>query len=58
MKSAETAEGVDEVLVAGEPEQRKYEKALKEGVKLSDVVAGELAAVGMQAGVAFDCEMQ
>ena len=49
---------MEEVLVAGEPEQRKYEKALKEGVKLSDVVAGELAAVGRQAGIAFDCEMQ
>ena len=57
MKAAEKAEGVDEILVAGEPEQRKYEKALKDGVKLSDIVAGELAKVGEQAGVAFDCAL-
>lgn len=54
MKAAQTAEGIDEVLVAGEPEQKKYEKALKEGVFVSDVVAEELKELGREYGIPFD----
>ena len=57
MKAAALADGSDEVLVAGEPEQRKYEKALKEGILISDVVAEELRKVGEKTGVPFRCEM-
>lgn len=57
MKAAKKAEGVTEILVAGEPEQRKYEKALKEGIMISDVVADELRKVGEDSGVVFDCEI-
>ena len=54
MKAARTAEGVEEVLVAGEPEQRKYEKALREGVYVSDVVAEELRRLAEECKVPFD----
>ena len=57
MKSAKPAKGYDEVLVAGEPEQRKHEKALKDGIALSAVVAEELRKTGEAAGVPFACEL-
>jgi len=53
-KAAKCAEGVEEVLVAGEPEQKKYEKALKEGVYVSDVVSDELRKLADECGVPFD----
>jgi len=53
IKNADKADGVDEIYVAGEIEQRKYEKALNEGVTLSDVVANELRNVGEECGVKF-----
>ena len=56
MKSAALAEGASEVLVAGEPEQRKYEAALKNGIKISDIVAEDLRKTGEAAGVPFLCE--
>ena len=56
MKAAKLADGYEEVLVAGEPEERKYQQAKKDGIRLSDVVLGELARVGESAGVVFDCE--
>lgn len=56
MKAAALAKGSDEVLVAGEPEQRKYEAALRDGVRISDVVAEELRKTGEAAGVPFLCE--
>ncbi|MDO4487755.1 MAG: Ldh family oxidoreductase, partial [Eubacteriales bacterium] len=54
MKAAEKADGIDEVLVAGEPEQRKYEKAIREGVYVSDVVIEELKSLADEAGIPFD----
>ena len=53
MKNAEKADGVEEIFVAGEIEQRKYEKALKEGVDISDVVINELRSIGEETGVPF-----
>ena len=54
MKSAACADGVDEVLVAGEIEQRKYEAALRDGVQVSDVVAAELKKLAQSCNVPFD----
>lgn len=56
MKSAECADGVDEVLVAGEIEQRKYDAAVRDGVNVSDVVAAELKKLAEACGVPFDVE--
>ena len=57
MKAAKIADGATEVLVAGEPEQRKYEAALKDGVYVSDVVIEELKKLGEECGVEFDVAM-
>lgn len=54
MKQAKKADGVEEILVAGEPEERKYQKALSEGVQISDVVAEELKKFGEEIGLTFD----
>ena len=53
MKNAEKADGVEEIFVAGEIEQRKYEKALEEGIVISDVVINELRSIGEETGVPF-----
>jgi len=53
IKNAEKADGVEEIFVAGEIEQRKYEKARKEGVVLSEVVENELKSIGEETGVPF-----
>ncbi len=58
MKSAALANGSEEVLVAGEPEQRKYEAALRDGIRISDVVAEELRKTGEEAGVPFSAEKE
>ncbi len=58
MKAATLAKGCEEVLVAGEPEQRRFEAALRDGVRISDVVAEELRRTGEAAGVPFLCEKE
>lgn len=54
MKAAKKAEGVEEIYVAGEPEEQKYQKALTEGVYVSDVVAEELKKLAAESGVPFE----
>ena len=58
MKNSKKAEGVDEIYVAGEKEQRKYEAAKQNGIRISDVIIAELKDTAEKSGVPFDCEMK
>ncbi len=51
LKSASPAAGFDEVLAAGEPEQRKEEQRLKTGIPIPEEVWGTLAKLGSELGV-------
>lgn len=52
-KALPRAAGVDEILMPGEPEQRKEEERLVTGVPLTDNVVADLNAEGQRAGVAL-----
>ena len=56
LKSSPKAEGVEEILVAGEPEARKYREALEHGVDIPPAVLAELREFSDLCGVPFDCE--
>ena len=58
MKHSKKAEGADEILIAGEKEQRKYDKAKREGIRISDVIIAELKDTAEKSGVLFNCEMK
>ena len=45
------AEGVDEVLVPGDPERRSRERRLQEGIPLPDTVWKDLEEIGDRYGV-------
>ncbi len=55
IKSSPKAEGVPEIFIPGEIEDRKYLKAKEEGIELSDAVAGELRDLSEELGIPFDC---
>lgn len=57
LKTSPKAEGVDEILVAGEPEARKYQTALENGVDIPPQVVAELEELSQRCGVPFDCEV-
>ena len=57
LKSSPKAEGVEEILVAGEPEARRYRAALENGVDIPPAVLAELKELGERCGVPFDCEV-
>jgi LDH2 family malate/lactate/ureidoglycolate dehydrogenase len=50
-KASERAPGVGEILMPGEPEARRRERALRDGVELGGGVVAELDAVGQRLGV-------
>ena len=54
IKSTAKAEGVEEILVPGEPEWRQREKRLKEGIFIEDVTWKELTEIAEQFGVKRD----
>ena len=53
VKSSRTAPGVEEIYMPGELEARRFERARREGIELSDVVAAELTSLGEMYGVPF-----
>lgn len=52
LKAAPRAEGVSEILLPGEPEQRTEAARLAGGIPVSDELAGKLGALAVQLGVA------
>ncbi len=53
IKASKTAEGVSEILMPGEIEDRKEAAALKDGVEISEKLLNELILVGENYGVKF-----
>ena len=51
LKASEHAPGVDEILIAGEQEQRAHEDARRHGVRLYHTVATALDTLGARAGL-------
>ena len=56
IKSSPKAEGVEEILVAGEPEARKYRAAREHGIDIPPAVLAELRELSERSGVPFACE--
>jgi uncharacterized oxidoreductase len=54
VKSAPPRPGVDQVLVAGEPERLSMARRLKDGIPIDDTTWGELVAAAKSAGVSAD----
>lgn len=54
LKNSPKAAGEERIYIHGEKEFEKVERALREGVQLSDVTVKTLIAAGEQAGVPFD----
>jgi LDH2 family malate/lactate/ureidoglycolate dehydrogenase len=50
IKASERAPGVDEIIVAGEPEQRRYAERLKDGVPLEAKVLASLERLASELG--------
>lgn len=57
IKESPKAPGVSEIFIAGEIERNKYEKALREGVELSEIIVGELIELGKKYNVPFNCDL-
>lgn len=57
IKKSPKAPGVYDIMIAGEIEFNNYEKALKEGVQLSDAIVAELLDLSTEYGVPFECEI-
>ncbi|MET3923921.1 Ldh family oxidoreductase [Devosia sp. 2618] len=53
MKALPRAAGVDEIMLPGEPEQRREEERLRQGIPITDNVVADLASEGNRLGVAF-----
>jgi LDH2 family malate/lactate/ureidoglycolate dehydrogenase len=56
VKASEQASGVEEVLIAGEPEARRTAERLREGISLSAVVREELLALARELDLAADLD--
>lgn len=54
VKASPKAEGVSEIFIPGEIEQRNYEKAETEGIHLSDPIVNELRQLADACGIGFD----
>jgi len=52
-KALPRAAGMDEILMPGEPEQRKEDERSQTGIPLTDNIVADLAAEGQRAGIAF-----
>lgn len=57
LRSAPKAEGCEEILIAGEPEARRYREALARGVEIPEAVCRELEELSRRCGVPFDCAL-
>lgn len=55
IKASQKIEGISEIYIPGEIEDRKYAKAEAEGLELSDAVADELRGIAEQLNLKFDC---
>lgn len=53
IKGSKKAPGAEEIFIPGEIEDRKYKRALREGIVLSQAVAEELKELGQSCGVSF-----
>lgn len=56
VKDSPKAQGVEEIFIPGEIEQRNYERAEKEGITLSAPILAELEALAQSCGIVFDAE--
>ena len=56
IKNSTKAEGVSEIFAPGEIEYRKSLAAKEQGIKLSDVIIGELKALSAETGIALDID--
>jgi LDH2 family malate/lactate/ureidoglycolate dehydrogenase len=54
IKGSERAPGVDEIIIAGEPEQRRYSERLKTGVPIDAKVLASLETLALELGVDAD----
>ena len=55
IKASPKIEGIPEIFIPGEIEDRRYAQAEAEGLELSDAVAGELRDIADELGLSFDC---
>jgi LDH2 family malate/lactate/ureidoglycolate dehydrogenase len=53
IKSARTADGYDEILVAGDPEWRMEEERLREGIPIDDATWSRLIALAQESGISL-----
>jgi len=51
VKASELASGVEEVMIAGEPEARRKAERLRDGIPVSAVVVDELAGLARELGL-------
>lgn len=58
IKHSRRAQGTDEIFMPGEIENNNYQRALLEGIAVSDAVISELRALGEQYHVPFTVEQQ
>jgi LDH2 family malate/lactate/ureidoglycolate dehydrogenase len=56
IKESPKAPGVSEIFIAGEIERNNYEKALREGVELSEIIVDELIELSTKYDVPFNCD--
>lgn len=56
LKTSPRADGCDEILVAGEPEARRWREAREKGIDIPDAVRAELEELSVRCNVPFDCE--
>ena len=54
VKSSQKADGVSEIFIPGEIEQRNYEKAQQQGITLSEPVLKELQQLSQSCGIPLD----
>ena len=54
VKSSQKADGVSEIFIPGEIEQRNYEKAQSQGINLSEPVLKELRQLSESCGIPLD----
>lgn len=56
IKGSKKTEGVDEILMPGELELRRYDQAAREGIDIGPAVVEELEQLAKECNVGFDCE--
>lgn len=58
IKATPKIDGISEIFIPGEIEDRKYDKAEAEGLDLSDAVTDDLRGIAAELHIKFDCEKQ